>query len=1028
MKKLINLINAVLLLVLPACVSGQGLKFSGYPNVATLSSDDLFLISQHSGAGTKNIRWDQMLWLLTNQMHTHFEFEIDGLNLVSKLATYDSHVANLNNPHNVTYTQVGAEPTIPKTTTNDFFSGAGTMINTTNVSKWWWSWEVLQNQIWPGTNFHTGQNTFVGSGIISTQLISSKIFGGPLTPDEFSIIVVPDPQVATVYTNNANYLGMVNWIHTNYSALNCKAVICTGDEVEDTRPARLAHAKVLWDQVLADGMVSMPIIGNHDYDGIEYLDWIAAMQGRFTTNFNAVFGPSYFSGKSWYGSTSYPEGQNDNYYTRFNTGSYPMVILALEFFPTTNAMTWAKSVIEANQDAHIIILSHAILNPDGTLCDHDDQYGPDLYSIPDAHDGPAMFEQLVYPYSNVVMTINGHFLANTGTNAYFTSPLTGHRTTALYANHQTAPPDEQGFIVVLKFKPAHKKVEMYHVDTWNNVIDPNHEPVQLDYYGQYPLYLNPDGGNVSIGISANNYKLDVGGDVNIAAGSHYKIGGIDHDHGTGTVGYITLWNDTNKIANSAFFQGAYGLGYGTTSTDYSGTKNIINRSTSAGRPATMQVVGYAGDTSLTLYSGLNASDYPSLIWQAGAALRFGTATNYNGAGGYTELVRIDSDGKIYLKKYGPGGFLQVSSAGEIITNQYPYSQLSSIPTNIALGNGNAGYLVLWNNESNVVNSAFYQGGYGLAYGTTDTDYSGAKNIRNKSNSEGRPATMQVVSYAGDTSLTLYSGLNASDYPSLIWQTNAPLRFGTATNYDGAGGYTELVRIGADGKISLLLNAVDIPANSNYLSGGLTWVPPWSQNSTQANLAIQANHATNADTATTATNVINTPSHSLDVHSNILFSSPFNNGQVVKYSDGNWVNGILETGDLSDYPTNVITGSGTDGQLARFDSDYVVGSVDASTLSVSHASTAETANNASYATTAGGMAASGLTSGTLPDDTTITFRGSTVLNASNGKIAAGSAHLVIPVSPPGSPETGSMYYYSGKLYIYNGSGWDSFTKD
>ena len=96
------------------------------------------------------------------------------------------------------------------------------------------------------------------------------------------------------------------------------------------------------------------------------------------------------------------------------------------------------------------------------------------------------------------------------------------------------------------------------------------------------------------------------------------------------------------------------VGIGTTNPGYSGSaKHLMVVAPTGGGPSTFQVVGGNGDTSLTLYSGANSSDSPSIMYQSGTNLRFGITSSYNGTADYSEKMRIDLSGNVGIGTTNP---------------------------------------------------------------------------------------------------------------------------------------------------------------------------------------------------------------------------------------------------------------------------------------------------------------------------------------------------------------------------------------
>src|SRR6266567_735817 len=129
-----------------------------------------------------------------------------------------------------------------------------------------------------------------------------------------SFVLVPDQQ------NFFKTPGMVQLMCTtimdNRTTWNIQAVVSLGDFTNYATPTEFQSVVPCWNSMNAAGLITVPILGNHDYDGGNY------PVGRQTTAFDSYFGPAYFTGKTFYQpGTSFPAGSNANYYVRWTVGT-----------------------------------------------------------------------------------------------------------------------------------------------------------------------------------------------------------------------------------------------------------------------------------------------------------------------------------------------------------------------------------------------------------------------------------------------------------------------------------------------------------------------------------------------------------------------------------------------------------------------------------------------------------------------------------------------------------------------------------
>ena len=171
--------------------------------------------------------------------------------------------------------------------------------------------------------------------------------------EDASFIILPDMQNEPQQVVDA----MCDWILENKTDKNIQAVITVGDLTNNALGAEFQRVKTCMNRLNNVDLVNLPIVGNHDYQN-------ASPSTRTTTVFDQYFGPSYFTGKTWYAGNY--NNSNANYYVKFDSGTRHFLVLALEIYPRPAVVTWASGIIDQNPDHEVIITTHAYLNPDGT--------------------------------------------------------------------------------------------------------------------------------------------------------------------------------------------------------------------------------------------------------------------------------------------------------------------------------------------------------------------------------------------------------------------------------------------------------------------------------------------------------------------------------------------------------------------------------------------------------------------------------------------------------------------------------------
>jgi len=201
-----------------------------------------------------------------------------------------------------------------------------------------------------------------------------SFFGGKTNSikDNFTIIALPDTQY---YSESYPYIftNQTQWIVNNKDNLNIVFVTHEGDIVE--------HGEVTqeWDNAnasmsLLDGVVPYGLAyGNHD-DAPITMD---------TINYNTYFNYTRFEGYSWYG--GHYDESNDNNYQLFSAGGMDFIIIHLADKVSGQPLIWANQVLASYPNRRAIVVSHFILDNDGTF----DPIGANIFNS--LKDNPNLF-------------------------------------------------------------------------------------------------------------------------------------------------------------------------------------------------------------------------------------------------------------------------------------------------------------------------------------------------------------------------------------------------------------------------------------------------------------------------------------------------------------------------------------------------------------------------------------------------------------------------------------------------------------
>ncbi|HRG51829.1 MAG TPA: hypothetical protein PLL00_03260 [Bacteroidia bacterium] len=210
----------------------------------------------------------------------------------------------------------------------------------------------------------------------TSDLLTVKFYGRKKAkaPDNFSMIALPDTQFYTEQTNggnNSTFKAQTSWIVANKDALGIKHVSQLGDCVQngdnggnDIEWKRAdTSMKIIENPIttaLTDGIPYTMNVGNHDQSP-------GGSATGTTTFFNQYFGTSRFASRAYWGGNY---GSNaDNSYQLFSANGMDFIVISFEYDPAANAsvLSWANTLLQTYSTRKAIIVSHWIINANGTF-------------------------------------------------------------------------------------------------------------------------------------------------------------------------------------------------------------------------------------------------------------------------------------------------------------------------------------------------------------------------------------------------------------------------------------------------------------------------------------------------------------------------------------------------------------------------------------------------------------------------------------------------------------------------------------
>jgi len=344
---------------------------------------------------------------------------------------------------------------------------------------------------------------------------------------DFTIVVYPDSQ-NEVDSGSANlpiWQAQNEWVVNNRSAQNIVAVLGMGDIVNAPSIEAYNNATVMgYDLLEYPGIPYLPLLGNHDYNDL---------QGRTTNIYDEFFGPIRFSGKPWY-LEGHPPGSNANIAISFDVGDQKYLVLGLEFFPRESAVTWAQGIINSNPDREVIVVTHAYLTNRGTLYQDGDNYGPIGMGLTQDYSGQELWDNFIKSNSRIFLVISGHDICSPNNAHLISSGSNGNIISQIFTNYQCYPYGGNGYILLLKIKPADRVIEVTPYSTTLETNDPMAATYILPYNPSVPTITSFSlGPTPPFGVTLETMVNDNGALTNV----HFEYGQTT-DYGTSVAGGI----------------------------------------------------------------------------------------------------------------------------------------------------------------------------------------------------------------------------------------------------------------------------------------------------------------------------------------------------------------------------------------------------------------------------------------------------------------------------------------------------------
>ena len=305
---------------------------------------------------------------------------------------------------------------------------------------------------------HTDRPRMAALGMLAALLIGAQVSSAG-SSDPFTIVLIPDSQGyadhkpggvrSDLYWPN-RFNEHVQWIADNVASQNIAFVSHVGDVTQALSP----NINSEW-TVAANAMNRLHVgnnpanaalvpysmaCGNHDFDNKRWLSPDFGINNNMhygTSKWISTFGPSRFSGQSWFGGSdmgfSYtykntipggPDlvrtGVGLSTYQTFQGGGETYLHISLATGAPDGELAWAQTVIDAHPGVKTIVSTHSFLSGNGTKQDvyaagrYYSEYKSSLgwpnggrYQIP-GNSGQDIWDKFIKVNDEIFMVFCGH--------------------------------------------------------------------------------------------------------------------------------------------------------------------------------------------------------------------------------------------------------------------------------------------------------------------------------------------------------------------------------------------------------------------------------------------------------------------------------------------------------------------------------------------------------------------------------------------------------------------------------------------
>ncbi|MDE6083969.1 MAG: hypothetical protein K2G11_05735 [Muribaculaceae bacterium] len=215
------------------------------------------------------------------------------------------------------------------------------------------------------------------------------------------IAVIGDIQSYTVSDEMTVFLKETcYWLHSQQRHFDCfSCVLQDGDLTENNFDYQWNLADEAFGY-LGDSLVCIPSTGNHDYTWGKNSE----ISDRYSNKLNSMNNLSVLKRQQL---EQFELGRLDNIIVPVKVGKDSISIIALEFGPRKEAVTWADSIVRANPNRKYILMTHEWMSAKGQRIDTNSYATWQMPNL--SHSTPQeIWDKMVYPNDNILCVLCGH--------------------------------------------------------------------------------------------------------------------------------------------------------------------------------------------------------------------------------------------------------------------------------------------------------------------------------------------------------------------------------------------------------------------------------------------------------------------------------------------------------------------------------------------------------------------------------------------------------------------------------------------